>query len=566
MNMQNSRISKIQWTVLLATIIGILPANAGDVSANNCQPNYCANQQSYCNPTPNYQHSMAARPSLSGLPNAHLSSMSNMNAAANCVSNCNTGISGNMSASAAMSCNNAAATASCKMSSGSINSNHSQTRNGSTALAAIVPFITIQTNEKGQAVQAQNGSIQINQGQQNLTLFSASNQVLQGARGQVIGGAPGTMIEQDKNFIILHKGRLTMRSGHGASIVRTRVGEIKLNPNTIAIIDDRGEKSLHVIAVAGEGEALSVSSPICQGKDLTARSGQELILSSNGIEEEEFIPSEGAEIIVSGAIEKRPHVARTKASLPVLFEAPSSARAGKLARLSRGGKFMENTQQGFKGKIWDLLDPRSSAPMQIVAEAGSKFEEQDGTLKLLAGTIFVQAKSDIRIETPFLKAEAKRNAVLMLQNEETITRIKAFSGPCELTAKFGTSKIELAPGQELVVSSHELNKDELNPADFVARRIRATESAHDGLHHAINDFSITSMLHYAGYRSMLSRSDLNGKLTDRVLKTAVVVEMVTRFRGQYAYSTQYEKQQQQQQQQQQLVNADAQKISSSEIK
>lgn len=438
-------------------------------------------------------------------------------------------------------------------------SNGAQQRTASTGFVTVVPQINIQTNAYAPAVEAVNGNIQINQGQQNLTLFSSANQVLQGARGQVIGGAPGTMIERERNYVILHKGRITMQSGQEASVVRTRMGEVKLNPETIAIIDDQPEKSLRVIAVTGRENAVTVTGPICQGKELSARSGQELILSSKGIEDEELIPAEGAEIMITGAIEKKPQVARAKATLPRLFELPSASRAGKQVHLSSAGKMMSNTDRISNAKIWDLLDPKADSPMQIVAEAGSKFQQLDGTLKLLNGTIFVQAKSDMTVETPFLKAEAKRNALLMLQSEASTSRIKAFSGPEDLTVRIGKSNVELVPGQELIVSTHELSKDELNPADFVARRVRSTSHLQDGVHHAINEFSITSMLHYPGYRNMIARSDRSGKLTDKILKTAVVVEMVTRSHGQYAYSGIYE-------QQQQLVKADEHKISSAEIK
>src|SRR6185436_8475669 len=127
------------------------------------------------------------------------------------------------------------------------------------------------------------------------------------------------------------------------------------------------------------------------------------------------IPAEGAEIIVTGAIEKRPTVARAKSSfIPMHTEGPSQARAGKFAQLSGTGKMLSHSQTSFSGNIWDLLDPKSASPMQIVAEAGSQIQEKDGALKLLAGTIFVQAKSDISIETPFLKVEARRNALVML--------------------------------------------------------------------------------------------------------------------------------------------------------
>ena len=52
---------------------------------------------------------------------------------------------------------------------------------------------------------------------------------------------------------------------------------------------------------------------------------------------------------------------------------------------------------------------------------------------------------------------------------------------------------------------------------------------------SINDFSMVSMLRYAANRQAILTTDTEGTLLARLMKTAAVVEIVTRGRGQYSY-------------------------------
>ncbi|MBX9573424.1 MAG: hypothetical protein K2X77_31275 [Candidatus Obscuribacterales bacterium] len=127
-----------------------------------------------------------------------------------------------------------------------------------------------------------------------LTLFSSANQILQGARGQVITGKPGTLMSADKDIIILHKGALTVSSGEAPATVKTRCGELRIKERSVVVVDDQG-KDLHVKAISGGENVVEIRSSSYKNNVVTAQSGKELIVSDSGIDEEELISTEGTE-------------------------------------------------------------------------------------------------------------------------------------------------------------------------------------------------------------------------------------------------------------------------------
>lgn len=368
-----------------------------------------------------------------------------------------------------------------------------------------------------------------------LTLFSSANQILQGARGQVITGKPGTLMSADKDIIILHKGALTVNSGEAPATVKTRCGDLRIKERSVVVVDDQG-KDLHVKAISGGENVVEIRSSY-KNNVVTAQSGKELIVSDSGIDEEELISTEGTEAIISGAIEKRPQIADTR-YVPASEEITSkiSQRAGRHVRLGHA--------------------PSMVSPMQIVVQNSTQFEQnKNGGVKLANGSLFLAPSEDSEIDCKFGRVSVKRNGMMMLEQRAGLCRVKALSGPGDIEVALDNQRINLAPGQELLIADHLPNETELNPADAIARRSRVKVSSMGSVNVAINDFSIGSVLNYAGYRQMTTSSNIK---LERVLKIAAVVEIVGRGRGQYAYSSLY--------QLEQKATVQAQKISSAKIK
>lgn len=383
------------------------------------------------------------------------------------------------------------------------------------------------------------------QQQSQLTLFSSTNQVLQGTRGQVFGGEAGTLLSQQRDMIILHKGRLAVDSGKAETIIKTSKGEVKIAPSTIAIIENQVGKPLQVLALQGNENAISLNGPATRGIEVKARAGQQLIVAE---QEDEMIPAEGAETIISGGVEMRSSVKRADISVNDVVE-EYHRRAGKMARLaSLGGNPADTTAALARRQSgpdnWNLFGEKSNTPLQVVAQPGAQFQQDEqGNIKLLFGSLFIAAKTNSTITTAFGTVELKRNGISMIDTDARICRVKSFSGPGDLHVQAGSSQYDLAPGHELLICTTSPSDVEIIPADAIARRNRTQSKLVDEQqHHLLNDFSICSMLRYPGYRKMIAEADQSGKLAEKILKTAVVVELVTRAHGSYAYSSLYDQQ------------------------
>lgn len=377
------------------------------------------------------------------------------------------------------------------------------------------------------------------QQQAQLTLFSSANQVLQGGRGQIISGDIGTLLSQEMNTIILHRGKLTIDSGEEMTTVKTAAGDVRIKPSTIAIIDSQAGKPLQVVALCGQDEAVSVTAKASRGVEVTANAGQQLL-----VRDEEMIPVDGSQTTIAGGIELRSNVQKTDVSIDEVLQ-QYQRRAGKTARFGNhianpADTTAANSRKRFRAEFWDLLDQKDSVPMQIVVQPGTQVQQDsDGNTKLLYGALFVAAKDDTTIKTPTAQVSIKRNGLAMIETDENIFRIKSLSGPGDVQIIADDSTTELAPGQELMSCNHAPSDSELIPADAIARRFRSQDVV-AGKHIRHNDFSMLSMLRCPGYRKMIAEVDQSGKLAEKILKTAVVVEMVTKGRGQYAYSSLYQ--------------------------
>ncbi len=377
------------------------------------------------------------------------------------------------------------------------------------------------------------------QQQAQLTLFSSANQVLQGGRGQIISGDVGTLLSQEMNTIILHRGKLTIDSGEEMTTVKTAAGDVRIKPSTIAIIDSQAGKPLQVVALCGQDEAVSVTAKASRGVEVTANAGQQLLLP-----DEEMIPVDGSQNTIAGGVELRSNVQKSDVSIDEVLQ-QYQRRAGKTARFGNhianpADTNAANSRKRFRAEFWDLLDQKESVPMQIVVQPGTQVQQDsDGNTKLLYGALFVAAKDDTTIKTPTAEVSIKRNGLAMIETDENIYRIKSLSGPGDVHVVADDSTTELAPGQELMSCNHEPSDSEVIPADAIARRFRSQDVV-AGKHIRHNDFSMLSMLRCPGYRKMIGEVDKSGKLAEKILKTAVVVEMVTKGRGQYAYSSLYQ--------------------------
>jgi hypothetical protein len=145
-----------------------------------------------------------------------------------------------------------------------------------------------------------------------------------------------------------------------------------------------------------------------------------------------------------------------------------------------------------------------------------------------AHATFMQAEADTAIDTAYGAIEVKRNALLSIEEDGTVIRIKACSGPDDVTAIIDGHAIPVAPGQELILTANEPSDNQLNPNDGIGRRIVTTQK----IGHAfatVCDFSIVSYLQNSAYLEALRKpsTPTDKRILNSLLKTAAVVHTVS---------------------------------------
>lgn len=391
----------------------------------------------------------------------------------------------------------------------------------------------------------------------HLVLFSAGNQLLQGVRGKTIEGDPGTVISRHKEVVILHAGNLKINSGSSPTTVQTRLATVTVNPDSKVVINDQSESAMRVTVIESRGDAGTIiANAGGVGAPLTFKAGEEVILADEKIDIDNLIPTDGlTPIIVSGGIVKKPEITKTQVAAarpPLAGKKKLPMRAMRVSTLSEltpvsfvsGAPNLAmngwtKTEQSVK-QAGDT-QATATAPVQIVALPGAQFSHSSvNNLKLSSGAVFLPAKADTTIDMPLVQVKVRKNAIAMVEANKTSCRIKALSGPDEVEVQAGDETVSVGPGEEIIISDHQLTRAEAHPVDGIARRIRQAKQLNNSLHLARNDFSMVSLMNFPGNLAMMKQIDDKGKLVDKLVKTAVVVEMVTKSHGKYSFAAQDE--------------------------
>lgn len=152
-----------------------------------------------------------------------------------------------------------------------------------------------------------------------------------------------------------------------------------------------------------------------------------------------------------------------------------------------------------------------------------------------SGSAFVNALTNLTVKTRFGDIAIKKGAMVALESAGDAVRVKSCSGPGHATVRLAGKNISLAPGQELLVTSHKPSTEQLAPADGVGRRLISQHSLMADLHIAVADISLVSFVQHADYLGKLrtSTSPVEKRMLSSLLKTAASIETVTRARGAY---------------------------------
>ncbi len=174
-------------------------------------------------------------------------------------------------------------------------------------------------------------------------------------------------------------------------------------------------------------------------------------------------------------------------------------------------------------------------PVFDVVAAKKSGNNRAANLRMRRGEMLIHPLTDTVIATAFGQVQVRKGAVASVVVDATGLRVAACSGPGDITVKAGERTIQLMPGEEVVVSDHALSNDERLKADGVGRRGFKSHEIGTGLTATISDFSIVSLMSSAAHLNSLVHpaAPVERRISKKLLKTAAVIQQVTRSRGAY---------------------------------
>jgi hypothetical protein len=134
----------------------------------------------------------------------------------------------------------------------------------------------------------------------------------------------------------------------------------------------------------------------------------------------------------------------------------------------------------------------------------------------------INPDSKFEYETEFGTINASKNSLLALESDGRVLRVKACSGPAQVSITVGDKTVVLNAGEELVLSRNPLSEAEVHGKDGIGRRLISTTAFASDVHGAVCEFSMVSFMSNTKYLSSLDR-----ELKDKMLKTAAAIHVMS---------------------------------------
>ncbi|MBY0549198.1 MAG: hypothetical protein K2W95_18130 [Candidatus Obscuribacterales bacterium] len=381
--------------------------------------------------------------------------------------------------------------------------------------------------------------VRVGERRTDLVLFTSGGQVLSGvvggSKGGTAVGARGTTVSNDREALVLHGGRLYADAGEQDMVVKASFGNIVLKSGTTAAIvaDDQGGGRLVVIGGGENAEVLLT--PPGSNTPVALKPGEQANIR---LEDTTFEhASEGQDP------SKRMIIVKGKAPVSTLLEGEQfystrSIRLGggvrpayerMIERINRWSvPSAPDTSLNATAKVFD-----PGYPTNILAEPGSMFQQGPaGQVFVKSGMLFTHANSPQTLVMDRVKIACAPGSNTTVFQTAKQTRVLSFSGPGDAVASIAQKKISLQPGQELMLQGDRPTRNEALADDGIARRSLTNLQIGDQ-YAVIGDFSIISAIQNLDHLRTVRTGPEHKDLRRELLKTAVVVGMVTGRRGQY---------------------------------
>jgi hypothetical protein len=383
--------------------------------------------------------------------------------------------------------------------------------------------------------------VQVASNKSQMIMFTAANQVFTGARGRKLTGRAGTTISMNKDLVVLFSGRLKAESGKNATTIDTPKCKISLAADASVVVDAQPGKPVRIMALAsgtdsGSQRMVSVA-PAAEGAAaIDLQPGEELIIGDSQLSEEDLIPADGVvRTVLSGGIQKQTYsIAKTQFSLAdfnAQESAPSKSVRLTSARITSGLQQPESTKAHYTRKTFT----HAGGSVNLYASDDAVVSmDAAGDISLDRGNLLVSPASAVSLHCKHADVVLTAGALVMVEEKSHLMRLKAFTGPEHARVKVQNQTIQLLPGEELLLSDNVPSANDLTPVDGIGRRIRYSMPGRQNGAMVVSDFSIPLTLAHRNIREMIRAND---GLYGKVLKTAVIVEMVTKGRGRYTVAT-----------------------------
>jgi hypothetical protein len=395
----------------------------------------------------------------------------------------------------------------------------------------------------------------------DLILFTAAGQVLTGdlggSKSANIIGARGTTISNDGDNLTLHGGRVYANSNKQNMTVATPFGTVSLAPETSAAISVDADGGGRVL-VLGSKQSPAAFLTIGRQAAISANAGEQLTIHHDKVKDETASGERAGETNTAHfqvfkeqvAVAHLIHGEGLAAGRPVKSGGNGAVYQRMLA-LVDGFNLREPTLVAAVGMTAGAAVPpplkkTAGSHCHLLAAAGTIFQQHAaGVIELKTGSLFVNSDAEHIIRTSFgdLKLSAGSHAEVQSANGQV--RFRAYDGSGKVSVLHGGKELTLAAGQELMLQHQSPTHHDALPKDGIGRRQLTNFKLASGAHAVTGDFSIVSALQSSSHFKPLRNSQMAQEkraLRDRILKTALCLNIVRGTRGGFYMSSENQSQ------------------------
>ena len=377
--------------------------------------------------------------------------------------------------------------------------------------------------------------------------------------GRYIQGEGGTAFEVTRTgAVVLKEGVALIASGANPLTVTTRLADVKMEADTVALIEAGDFTPCKVTALksqTNDGIVLSLASGRGSDKESTETfalpAATELVVADHRLTPEELISSDGVDreyrqtLLISSTwhvVKAGLPVARLISSHPLLVAARGDQRLAQcpaikdLLRQHEGEMQKPSPAVQKQATSDDLIGISYSEPIDLpglrATRHASLSTRGPGHYQLKQGTIFVDAAQALRVDTPTASVFAAPHSVLVISADDLRTQVLNLHDQRMGAVKLlvGKSYVPVGPGSEArVLNEQSVKARPLALGDGIGRRRMRVIPGADNVNVVVNEFSIPDALvaHPVLKQFSVSHHAPDRLLVNKIVKTAAAVACAT---------------------------------------